>query len=81
MSLESQHTMSRRNVSASTTTTPLATTALETPQLKAFVRSAMEKYGLTEQEVRKRAIVSKCLALLNGTCRQTKLPKHGTRPR
>ncbi|KAF8723795.1 hypothetical protein AX14_009188 [Amanita brunnescens Koide BX004] len=47
--------MSRRNVSVSTTTTPLATTALEAPQINAFVRSAIEKYGLTEEEVKKRA--------------------------
>ncbi|KAM6499206.1 hypothetical protein JOM56_004714 [Amanita muscaria] len=49
--------MSHRNVSASTTTTLLATSiAPESPQIKAFVRSAMERLGLTEQEVRKRAI-------------------------
>ncbi|KAF8740703.1 hypothetical protein AX14_007603 [Amanita brunnescens Koide BX004] len=51
--------MSRRNISASTTTTLLATSvtiAPESPQIKAFVRSAMERLGLTEQEVRKRAI-------------------------
>ena len=47
--------MSRRNVSVSTTTTPLAITALEAPQINAFVRSAIEKYGLTEEEVKKRA--------------------------
>jgi hypothetical protein len=32
------------------------TIAPESPQIKAFVRSAMERHGLTEQEVRKRAI-------------------------
>ena len=51
--------MSRRNTSVSTTTSLLATSvtiAPESPQIKAFVRSAMERLGLTEQEVRKRAI-------------------------
>ncbi|KAF8324827.1 hypothetical protein F5887DRAFT_1086031 [Amanita rubescens] len=43
-------------ISASTTINPMATTAPESPQLKVFVRSAMEKHGLTEQEVRTRAI-------------------------
>jgi len=48
----------RRNVAASTTTTLQATpltTAPERPRLETFVRSAMRQYGLTEQEVRKRA--------------------------
>ena len=53
--------MSRRNVAASITHTPRATatlltsTAPESPQLRAFLRSTMEKFGLTDQEVRKRA--------------------------
>jgi hypothetical protein len=54
-----QHTMSRRNISVSTPTTLLATsvaTAPESSQIKVFVRSTMERLGLTEQEVRKRAI-------------------------
>jgi ABC-type branched-subunit amino acid transport system substrate-binding protein len=51
--------MSYANVAASTTTTlqvTPVTTASESPQLKMFVRSAMAQYGLTEQEVKKRAV-------------------------
>ena len=35
-------------------TTPA--TAPGSPQIKAFVRSAMERFGMTEQEVKERAI-------------------------
>ncbi|KAF5369684.1 hypothetical protein D9615_010160 [Tricholomella constricta] len=50
--------MSRRSVAASTTTTLQATpltTAQESPRVQAFMHSTMKQYGLTEQEVRKRA--------------------------
>ena len=42
-------TLSHRNSSASTVTTPLASMTItpESPQLKVFVRSAMEKHSLT----------------------------------
>jgi ABC-type branched-subunit amino acid transport system substrate-binding protein len=51
--------MSHPNVAALTTTTLQATpvtTAPDSPRLKMFVHSAMKQYGLTEQEVRKRAV-------------------------
>ncbi|KIL64267.1 hypothetical protein M378DRAFT_11636 [Amanita muscaria Koide BX008] len=45
--------MSHRNIAASTLQAPVTT---ESPQLKAFVDSKMKRYGLTEQEVRRRAV-------------------------
>jgi hypothetical protein len=54
-----QLTMSHRNVAASTTIILQATSvaiASESPQLKTYMRSLMEQSGLTEQEVRKRAV-------------------------
>lgn len=51
--------MSRHNtVPTSAPATSLATrvTSPESPKIKAFVRSAMERYGMTEEEVRKGAI-------------------------
>ena len=49
--------MSCHNISVSTTLPAASITITpESPQTQAFVRSAMERLGLTEQEVRKRAI-------------------------
>jgi len=49
--------MSRRNVASTITTLQASvTTAPESPRLKTFVHSTMTQYGLTEQEVRKRAV-------------------------
>jgi ABC-type branched-subunit amino acid transport system substrate-binding protein len=50
--------MSRPNFAGSTTTTLQANPVAADPEshrLKAFVRSVMKQYGVTEQEVRKRA--------------------------
>jgi hypothetical protein len=55
----SEHTMSRRNIAASITTTLQATsitTAPESSQLKMFVHSMIKQHSLAEQEITKRAI-------------------------
>jgi hypothetical protein len=38
-----------------TAPTPITATTPESPKLKTFLHSTMKQYGLTEQEVRKRA--------------------------